>query len=204
MNIGIDLDGVLFDTESQLRALASIYNKCGINADVVDSETIRNQYRFAWNNDQLRDFLDKTILPVIANAPVMPFAKRVMQLLKDAGHNLYSITARGIDYPEELAITERRLKEENIVFDKVYYVRPEKKIDKCKELGIDLMIDDLDSTIESLSNNGFKCLYYRDLILKFIDNPKVTEVRNWGEIYSYCVDNNIIPPANFNDYEDWI
>ena len=45
MNIGIDFDGVLFDTESIYRALSQIHN-LKIKGNMIQPEKIRFQERF--------------------------------------------------------------------------------------------------------------------------------------------------------------
>ena len=204
MNIGIDMDGVLFDTESEFRALAFLFNTCKFNGKIIDPETIRNQYRFDWSQEQFEEFMGKTLIPIHSTAPVMPFAKKVIQLLKENGHKIYSITARGSRYKEEINVTERRLKEENITFDKILYVKTSEKLQACQELNIDIMIDDLYETIDLLSDNNIDCLYYRDVVLKFIDKPNVREVRNWGEVYTELVKRNILPLVDIDEFIEYL
>ena len=45
------------------------------------------------------------------------------------------------------------------------------------------MIDDYFDFIQSISNSGINCLYFRDNIQDDIINPYVRNVKNWGEVY---------------------
>lgn len=110
----------------------------------------------------------------------MPYAKQVISALSKK-HNIYAITGRGITLPEEIDITKQRLNEENIKFKKVVYSASD-KLKICQDLKIDIMIDDLVTTIESLANNGIKCFYYRDNINDKFKHKNVTIVRDWGDI----------------------
>ena len=183
MNIGIDLDGVVFDTETMFRASAHIYNLKINGKDMVEPERLRFQDRYNWTDEQLNKYFNENMLDIEKHAQVMPYAK---QIIKAMSHNnkIFAITNRGSVSKNEIEITKQRLTDEEIVFDKVIY-SASNKLKVCQELKIDLMIDDLYDTIIQLANNGVKCLYYRDVVLKHCDHPNVTEVRDWGDI---CVE----------------
>ncbi len=183
MNIGIDLDGVLFDTENWFRTYATFYNAEHFKCKEVDREELYFQKRYLWSKEQESEFYEDCYRQIEREAPLMPYAKMVIDKLKNQGHKLYIITRRGHSFSDEIPITETRFKEEGLVFDG-YYFGTENKAEICKNLKIDLMIDDLYENIESVSLAGIKCLYFRDLVLKrFEDNALVHEVRNWAEIY---------------------
>ena len=182
MNIGVDFDGVLFDSESMLRSAAAIFNNKINHKDMKYHEELKGYKRYQWSKDIEQKFLNNNLLEILKTAPIMPYAKQVLTEIKNAGHQLYAITSRGLIYPDEINITNQRLKEENIMFDKIFF-SVDNKLDICKENNVDIMIDDLYDTIKNLSENGIDCLYYRDLVLKFYNNHNVKEVRNWGDIY---------------------
>lgn len=179
MNIGIDFDGVLFDTEGIYRSLSQVYN-LRYGGKMIEPEKIRFQERFNWSDRQKAEFITSVILDVQRSGSVMPLAKQIIKALEKR-HNVYAITGRGVTLLEEIDVTEKRLKEENIKFKKVIY-SADNKLKSCKDLKIDIMIDDLLSTINLLANNGIKCLYYRDNINDGYTHPNVTIVRDWGDI----------------------
>ena len=189
MNIGIDFDGVLFDTESIYRALSQIYN-LKIKGNMIQPEKIRFQERFDWSIQQNQCFINSVIIDVQKVGLVMPLAKQIIKALSK-NHNVYAITGRGVTLPEEIEVTEQRLKEENIEFKKVVYSASD-KLGYCKDLKIDLMIDDLYSTVINLANNGIKCLYYRDNINDNYNHPNITVVRDWGDIAVELVNMGLI------------
>ena len=167
MNIGVDFDGVLFDTESMFRALSQIEN-VKIGGKVVDSEQLRLQKRYNWTKQQIDEFMSKNMLKVHNKAPIMPYAKQVLKFLSK-NHRIYAITSRGMLDERDIEFTNQRLKDESIEFDKVVYCASD-KLKVCRELQIDLMIDDLYDTVIQLAENGIKCLYYRDIVLKFCNH----------------------------------
>lgn len=180
MNIGIDFDGVVFDSEKMFRAYSQIFNLKIDGTEPVDMAELKAQKRYNWEQDKFDQFLDMCLLDVLKNAPVMPCAKNIINAIAKK-HNLYAITSRGYLDKREIDVTKQRLKAENFPFKKVVYSSVN-KLETCKQLNIDLMIDDLYDTVVCLANNNIKCLYFRDYILHSCTHKNVTEVHNWGDI----------------------
>lgn len=184
MNIGIDVDGVIFDSENWFRTFATFYNSEHFKSVEVDREELYFQKRYLWTPEQEHKFYNDCYEEIEAKAPLMPYAKMVIQKLKSMGHKLYIITTRGATIPGEIDISKKRFAEENLEFDG-YFFASKNKAEVCKNLNIDVMIDDLYDNVEKIIANGIRCLYYRDLVLRQFDkeNTLVHEVRNWGDIY---------------------
>ena len=186
MKIGIDLDGVVFDTEALWQTFAEIYDckELGKNSIAKKGEP-RVQERYNWSEEELNNYLDK--YADIRKFNIMPGAKEVLNLLKNEGHELIVITARGAikNSVEGIDIAKQKLDNENIIFDK-YYWKQKEKLDICKKEEIDIMIDDNYHICENLSNNDIKVLYFRALGRKQIEeNSSLKEVSTWGEVYRY-------------------
>ena len=65
------------------------------------------------------------------------------------------------------------------------YLENSELSDKEKEK-IDVMIDDNYMNCLEIAEKNIKTLYFRDAGIKEIkNNPHITEVHNWGEIYKY-------------------
>jgi len=189
MNIGVDLDGVLFDTENYFRVDALIHDIENGGEGEVEREESFFQKRFNWTLEKEQSFLNSIYEDIEMNAPVMYGAKYVLKKLKEMGHKLYIITNRGSYYEKEIEITDKRLKEEGLEFDGYYYSSKD-KAEVCKNINIDVLIDDLYENVEKVTNAGVKCLYYRDLVLKFYNHELCHEVRNWADIYFEIVNFN--------------
>lgn len=185
MNIGIDLDGVVFDTEADYKARAKIFDvEHNKGLGEVRKEESRVQQSFDWDKKMTDEFLLGCYEDIQTNAPVMFGAKYVLSKLKEMGHKLYVITSRGSISQKEIEITEKRLEEEGLHFDGCYF-NCETKESFCEKLNIDVMIDDYYNNIEDIASKKIRCLYFRDLVLKFYNgNRYVHEVRNWGDIYA--------------------
>lgn len=184
MKIGIDLDGVVIDSETTFRTYEEIYD-----IDILKGKNLKNkeepkfQSRYNWTEDQEKEFIEKYFLKVSKESNLMSGFIAVYKLLQNQGHEFIVITARGGFVKEMKEDAIRLLKENNIKFDK-YYWKIEDKLQICQKENIDIMIDDDWRIIKKLSDNGIKTLYFRDTNLKKLDETEyISEVNNWGDVY---------------------
>lgn len=185
MNIGIDLDGVVFDSEIYNRAYADFFDYThngGAGKCVRDEAHVQGRYS-DWGVDLMNQFLRENLLLSQEKAPLVPLAKEVMAFLRSRGHRLVMISNRGSNFDAEVDIAKRRLAQEGIEFDACHFYA-EDKLPVCQAEKIDIMLDDHYKNVSRLSENGIFCLYFRDTILKFCDNPNVIEVDTWGQVPS--------------------
>jgi len=184
MKIGIDLDGVVINSENLFRTYEEIYDIEFLKGNnLINREEPKFQERYNWSKEQEKDFAKKYFLEVSKSSDLMPGFKLIYNKLKKQGHEFVVITARGQMVKEMKDDAIRLLNENNIKFDK-YYWGIKDKVEICKKEKIELMIDDDYKIIEEIINNNIKTLYVREANLKKIeDNEYVKEVNNWGEIY---------------------
>lgn len=182
MKIGIDLDGVVLDSETTFRTYSEIF-AVEKGKNIVDRAEPKFQARYNWTEEEQKEFIEKYFLTVSKESGLMSGFLAVYRLLKQQGHEFVVITARGGHVKEMKDDAERVLRENNIEFDK-YYWRVEDKLEICKKENIDVMIDDDWQIVKKLSENGIKTLYFRDTNLKKLEESEVVkEVNNWGDIY---------------------
>ena len=184
MKIGIDLDGVVIDSETTFRTYEEIFD-----IDILDGNNLVNreepkfQSRYNWTDEQEKKFIEKYFLTVSKESNLMSGFLAVYKLLKEQRHELVVITARGGFIKEMKDDAMRLLNEKNIEFDK-YYWKVEDKLEICKKENIDLMIDDDWKIIKRLADNQVRTLYFRDAnLVKLEENEYIKEVNNWGDIY---------------------
>ena len=109
MKIGIDLDGVVFDTEKEFRVYSELFDMLSLKQNSKkNNKELRFQDRFKWSDEQTQSFLDKYHRRIDEEANYVPGAKDVLHLLKKDGHQLVVITARGGWNKEMIDITKRR------------------------------------------------------------------------------------------------
>ncbi len=195
MKIGIDLDGVVIDSETTFRTYEELYDLLVLKGNnLIDREEPKFQARYNWTKEQQKDFTDKFFLQVSKESNLMSGFVAAYKYLKEQGHEFVVITARGLtldgNFMKEMEDDAKRvLNEQNIVFDKYYWGQGD-KLDVCQKENIDIMIDDDWRIIERLSSNNIKTLYFRDTNLKKIkENKFVKEVNNWGDICRYILEN---------------
>jgi len=187
MKIGLDLDGVVFDSETTFRTYEEIFDINNLNGNnLIDRQEPKFQSRYNWNENEQEEFIKKFFMTVSKESPLMAGFIGVYNLLKEKDDiSLIVITARGGFIEEMKDDAIRLLNDNNIHFDK-YYWHQDDKLDICQKENIDLMIDDDYRIIEKLSKNHIKCLYFRDTGLKKLnENEYIKEVNNWGDIYRY-------------------
>ncbi len=188
MKIGVDLDGVTFDTEKLYRVCTELYEVLDLKKNnIKDNSNLVFQKRYNWTEDETQGFIDKYHEYIVRNANFMPGAKEVLKLLKEEGHKLILITSRGNNGEEKyIKITEEIFKENDFeVFDKCYWgILDKAKI--CTEENIDLMIDDYNENCLKIANESIKVIYLKDApSYEINDNEYIKTLYNWGEIYRY-------------------
>lgn len=186
MKIGIDLDGVVIDSETTFRTYEEIFDIDVLKGNhLINKEEPKFQARYNWTNEQEKEFIEKYFLIVSKESNLMSGFIGIYNLLKEQGHEFVVITARGGFVKEMKDDAIRLLEEKNIKFDK-YYWNVDDKLEICKNEKADIMIDDDWKIIKRLADNEVKTLYFRDTnLMKLEENKYIKEVNNWGEIYRY-------------------
>lgn len=187
MKIGIDLDGVIFDSEKEFRVYSELYDMNDLKQNSkINNKELKFQDRFKWTQEQIKGFLDKYHRQIIVESNFMPGVKRVLNLLKQDGHTLILITARGGMNRDMIKITEEILKLNKMdIFDK-YYWATENKDEVCIKEKVDIMIDDFYEKCESIADKQIKTIYLKDApSYNLEENEYIKVLYNWGEIYRY-------------------
>lgn len=187
MKIGIDLDGVVFDSEKEFRVYSELYDMIDLKQNSkMDNKELKFQDRFKWTQKETEGFLNKYHKQIIVESNYMPGVKRILNLLKQDGHSLILITARGGMNKDMIKITEERLKQSEMdIFDK-YYWATENKDEICIKENIDIMIDDFYKKCESIANKKVRTIYLKDApSYDLEENEYINVLYNWGEIYRY-------------------
>ena len=187
MRIGIDLDGVIFDSEKLYRIYSELYDIQDLKRNsLIDNKQVKFEKRYSWNQDETNGFVKKYNRKITETANFMPGAKEIIPLLKEEGNTLIIITARGKVNKDLVPITMQRLKENNLDIFEKYYWGTENKEEICKQEKIDLMIDDSNINCEKLARDHIHTIYLKDApSLDIEENEYLKVLYNWGEIYRY-------------------
>lgn len=190
MKIGIDLDGVVFDSETDYRVYSELYDLLELKRNSkINERELAFQKRFKWSEEEIADFFQKYQKKIVEESNYMPGAKNVLNMLKEDGHELIIITARGTVNKDVVEWTEKRFKNDNMnIFDKTYYNVVNKE-EICKKENIDVMIDDSNSNCKKISESKIKTIYLKAApSYDMEENEYLKVLYNWGEIYRYIKD----------------
>lgn len=184
MKIGVDLDGVVIDSETTFRTYEEIFDINTLKGNnLINREEPKFQSRYNWTKEQEKNFIEKYFLKISKESNLMSGFIAVYNLLKQQENEFVVITARG-GFIEEMKDDAIRLLKENGVFFDKYYWKVENKLEICKKENVDVMIDDDWRIVKKLADNGVKTLYFRDTNLRRLEeNDYIKEVNNWGDIY---------------------
>ena len=187
MRIGIDLDGVIFDSEKLYRIYSELYDIQDLKKNSIrNNREIKFQDRYSWSEEETDGFVKKYHRKITEVSNFMPGAKDIIPLLKEEGHTLIVITARGKLNKDLIPITIQRLKENNLDIFEKYYWGTENKEEICKQEKIDLMIDDSNNNCKKLARDHIHTIYLKDApSFDLEENEYLKVLYNWGEIYRY-------------------
>lgn len=185
MKIGLDLDGVIVDTENVFRVKAELYDLLELHKKGQVNNLLWAQKRYDWNEEETQIYIEKYILEAEREASFKAGVIQVVEMLRKDGHEIILITARGQHNEEERKIAEKQLREANLVLDK-YYWGIQNKVAICEKEDIDVMIDDSYEICKNMEKNHIMTFYFRDVNREKLEQGEyLKEVNTWGEIYRY-------------------
>ena len=191
MKIGIDIDGVILDYERVLKTYGDLYDFIELKKDGIinrNEHYLRNRYN--WTEEERMNFINKYFLKLSRQTNLIPGAKDVINMLKNEGHELIVISARGGMIEEMKNVAIEKFNKEHLLFYK-YYWKQDDKLEVAQKEKIDYMIDDSFDVCKRLSENGIKSIYFRDKEMKKLEqNEYLRQVSNWGEIYRIIKEND--------------
>ena len=183
MKIGLDLDGVVIDSEKTIRTYLELYAIDELNGKNIENrEEPKMHDRYNFTKEEEEKFIDKYILKCSQESNLMSGFKVVYDKLKKQGHEFVVITARG-GYTEEMKTDAIRILNEGNIDLKNFYWHTSNKLEACKKEDVDIMIDDDWRIIDNLSKNGIRTLYFRDTNMKKMEDlQRNNEYDKKGEI----------------------
>jgi len=187
MKIGLDIDGIILDFERTMRTYAELYDLLILRKNGIKNP---NEFdylkKYDWTDKEKNDFINNYLVYATINStPLMPLAKEMLKLFEIEEIQFAFITARGLLKKETKKAVIKVFKKNNLPIDNINWAVKD-KVTKCRELGIDLMIEDNPNTCKILRNNKIKTLYLRDKDNEKIkEDEYIKEVSNLGEVCRY-------------------
>lgn len=155
MNIGFDIDYTISNPlKSQDKIVMDYLAEHGIEPVLVDPTRFGLLERYGLSKKEDREFWDKVGIDVLCGSEPMPYAVETLKRLKDDGHTISLITARGTSEmlsKNPYVYSYLWLKKHGFVFDKIICRDPD-KADACEQLGVDVFVDDNIKVLRKLEN----------------------------------------------------
>ncbi len=187
MKIGIDIDGVLTDEQRYVLDYGSAFFTqrnipYQIHDDIYDSKDI-----FEVSEDEYNAFWKEHIFDYSRNINIRPFAAEIIKKLIEENYEIYIITSRSYTTYEN----ENKEKMQNIVtewlerndiqYNDIIFSREKDKI--CRELNIDVMIEDKPENINIISKD-IPVICFNEEYNKVCTGEKIYRAYSWYDIYS--------------------
>lgn len=181
--IAIDLDGVIFDSETLYRVYTEMYDTDIKKSDnLIDNYPRLFQKRYNWDPEEFSKVYNDISNKVLTTANFMTGVEIVLNKLKN-NYELIIVTSRNDD---ETKIAINRLK--TIGIDRIKIFNNEKhKIERLINENVNYIIDDDPDICINAANNNIVALYFKNNASNKVDKAGVINVNNWGEIYKYLV-----------------
>ena len=206
MKIGIDIDNVLSDFNEVLLNDYLEHDKTLNNSGIIHKdEYIRKM--FDWDLSYEQDYYKNNIERIASLFTPIKDSSKYVNKLKEEGNEIYIISGRDNgEYSDPYNMTINWLKEYDIPYDKLILTdayKHQEKADLCKEIGIDVMIDDSINVCTKCSENDIECILFETPFNK--NENRFNKLKNWEEVYNYISNkkiNVILDTDTYNECDD--
>lgn len=182
MKIGIDIDDTVMNTIDVIEASALYFDKYFVaNRGYQDITKYDFHDRFYWSSEEKKSFFNyfrknKLYLKARPKGDALYYLEK----LYNEGYEIYFLTRRSKDEKLDiLSITKDDLTKKGFKY-KDCYIGLSKKGEFCKDLGIDVFIDDSVMQIEDVNTYGIKTILVDNWYNK---EYKGLRAKNFQEIY---------------------
>lgn len=184
MNIGIDVDDVLYDTSAEV---GKLIDKSG---NPILKEHRLEMMRGAMSElpEEVAQFIKDTILIYTNNAKPLDNAIEVLKKLKAENHRIVFITARSNNIRSGVVdATLNSFKkygiEEGIAYDKIVFYGAD-KVGVCKQENIDLFVDDSPVNCQLVKDSGIDVIAFKSKVTAdAINKSGLPSASSWNELY---------------------
>ena len=170
MKIGFDIDGVIVDTISN--CAKGISKHLGYEVSCEDVV-----YRFE-EMYEAHDFWSKNSRVFLCSIP--PYdgvCEHINELIKS--HEIYFISARGYEVLEDSKIW---FEKHGLPTENIYFTSGETKTGICKELELDLFIEDSPKNAEEISLTGIPVLLMDTEYNRDYNGEKIVRCKDWDDL----------------------
>lgn len=177
INIGIDFDGTITDYyDFQSKWLQENY---GLKAIDLSKTTFKD--RFGVSEEDIGYSESNYFDIYFNNVAVKKNAKETINYMSKMGFNIYIITNRSFQRRNYI---ETYLKKYDIKYNKLFCLDRSNsitKLDKLKDLNINLMIEDNPYQVKSISKS-IKVICIDDIYNQNIEGKNIFHIKDWKEV----------------------
>lgn len=188
MRIGIDVDGVLTDSERWQIEYASKYFYEKDKTVIVNPKGYDTDEIFNISKQEDKELWAKGVWDYVKEPP-RKFANEVIAKLQEEGNEIYIITARdgtatyiGTKEKEMQDILIKWLEEYKIPYNKIIF-SSEDKLDICLENNIDVMIEDKPKNVNHISTK-IPVICYHAAYNELCEGENIIRAYSWYDIYA--------------------
>ncbi|MBE6153647.1 MAG: hypothetical protein E7166_05435 [Firmicutes bacterium] len=185
--IAVDLDGVIFDSETLYRVYSEMFDVEQFGKDnLVNNSKRKFQDRYNWSQEESINFYKKYSKKILKNAKLMEGVRIVLPKLMKYFQIVY-ITSRT---KEEVGYIKKQYKFLKLNEIKIFE-NENNKIDRYIKEKVDYVIDDDEEICKLSARNNIQTFYFKNNAANVIHNQYIVNINNWGELYKYLYINDI-------------
>lgn len=186
MIIAVDIDDVITDTSLSLIAHAKLHEtEVCEKGEILDH--LAEIMRGGFPSPAVKKYFYRFMAEIMAEAKVKEGAAEVLSRLKEKGHTLVFITARGEKrYPGSTEVTKKFIAEEQLPCDAMVFDSVD-KLEDCRSYRVDLLIDDSVKNCTDVAAGGIRTLLFTSAVNKETETA-LDRVENWQQLEKY-IDN---------------
>lgn len=188
MRIGIDIDDTLTDTYELIFNYAQYFTANELKKEInqVDREKIKDRFTknfHNWAKEDEEAFFDKYYETIVSNVRIKPFAKEIIDKLRDEKNEIYFITARFLSSKFDIEQATKKWLEENEIEYEGIYLNVSDKAKIIKENKIDILIDDNINNCLNAVENGIKTYIMDSLVNYSFKDERIERIYSWPHLY---------------------
>ena len=207
MKIGVDIDNVLSKFNESLLDEFLMEDKSKRNSGIVNNDLYITRGMFDWSKEETDEFYNNNIERIAINLDMVDNASYYIKKLKEDGNEIYIISGRDNgEYSDPYNMTINWLKKYDIPYNELILTdayKHQEKADICKEIGIDVMIDDSINVCTKCNENDIECILFETPFNK--NENRFNRLGSWEEIYNYINNkkiNIILDTDTYNECDD--
>lgn len=192
LNIGFDSDGVLYDTEAFELKYGSKFFKKKYGMDLINENGYGVKEMFNCSSEQEKEFWTKHAVKYLLSYKPRKGVVEIINKLRAEGKKVHIVTAKGRSLEKVIGkvvrfLFEMGLKINGIKVDQIHYCSNQnsekEKVELCKQLSIDLMVEDKKSNVKEISKiTKVLCMHTKNN--RDLKGDNFTRVYNFDEVYT--------------------